>query len=368
MGEDLEKLLQRDGRLPLGRAADIVIQACHGLDEVHRRGIVHRDLKPANLFLLRRPNGADLVKIIDFGIAKLRSDHAALDATKTGTAIGTAYYMSPEQGRGEKNITFASDIYTLGVILFELLAGARPHEGSSPFEIVHKILTEPPGPLEQLAPGLPSQVYAIVRKALAPKPADRFASAGELAVALTPFVAAGSGPIAPPLYPAVTGPLEPSAVRVASSTLTAADLPLTVPPAGGKRPRVGLIALGVLGVVAIAAGAAAMLSVRASPRGATAAAGASATPAAIASASSSASATAPVPQPSADTPSSSSSVGSAATTAQPEARASTAPNVAPVAAAKHSTPPPKTKPDCTQKYTVDRDGNRHFRPECFVNQ
>jgi serine/threonine-protein kinase len=381
VGEDVDRLLQRETRLTLARAADIVIQACHGLDEVHRRGIVHRDLKPANLFLLRRPNGADLVKIIDFGIAKLRTDQAPLEATKTGAAIGTPYYMSPEQGRGEKNITSASDLYSLGVILYELLAGARPHEGSSPFEIVHKILTEAPPPLEQLAPDLPPPVYPIVRKALSREPADRFASANELAMALGPFVTMAPGAIAPPAYAIAATPVEGQAVRVAASTLTAADLPLTMPATTATRPRGSRVALGVLGglgVLVLACGAVAMLAVRTSHGGAAAAAPVAASiPMVVASAAPSAPvaafpvAAAPVPQPSADTESSTGGGGAptiSPTTPAAEPRASTTPRVGPAASAKRAAPPPQSKPDCTQKYTVDRDGNRHFRPECFGNQ
>jgi serine/threonine-protein kinase len=375
-GEDLDKVLQRCGRLALARAADIVVQACHGLDEVHRRGMVHRDLKPANLFLLRRPNGADLVKIIDFGIAKLRSDHVALDATKTGMAIGTPHYMSPEQGRGEKNISPASDIYALGVILFELLSGERPHQGSSPFEIVHKMLTEPAAPLEPLAPGLAPQVYAIVRKAMAAQPTDRFASASEMAAALTPFAAAGSGqiaPLPPPVPSSAATALEPPVTGPSPSTLTAADLPLTL-PSGAAKPRIGLaIALGALGVLAVAAGAVGVLSARGSRHDAAAAAAMAAGSPLIPPAASAPSAGPSadlVPPPSTDAPkeSSANSAGGMATTVPPKARASTAPPAGSGAATKTSTAPsPRAKPDCTQKYTVDRDGNRHFRPECFTN-
>ena len=186
-GEDLDRVLKRELRVPLARAADIIAQTCHGLDVVHRRGIVHRDLKPANLFITKRASGADLVKVLDFGIAKLRRLEGSAEATKTGAALGTAYYMSPEQARGEKDIGARSDIYALGVIFYELLSGQRPHDGDSLLQILHRILTQPPRPLEEACPGLPGAVYGIVRTAMAPNAADRFADVGALAAALAPF-------------------------------------------------------------------------------------------------------------------------------------------------------------------------------------
>src|SRR5262249_23785064 len=109
-GGDVEKLLLSEGPLPVPRAAFILIQACRGLERVHQRGIVHRDLTPANLFLTKRADKTDLIKVLDFGIAKLRTEGSSGGVTKTGTAIGTAYYMSPEQARGEREIDVRSDI------------------------------------------------------------------------------------------------------------------------------------------------------------------------------------------------------------------------------------------------------------------
>ena len=186
-GEDLERLLAREGRLPLVRVAELLIQACHALEVVHGRGIVHRDLKPANLFLTRRANGTDLVKVLDFGVAKLRTIDGAAAATKTGTALGTAYYMSPEQARGDRDVGPQSDVYSLGVILYELLSGRRPHDGDSFLQILHRILTQPPPPLEQVCPGLPLPIYDVVRNAMALPAAERTRGVRELALALEPF-------------------------------------------------------------------------------------------------------------------------------------------------------------------------------------
>ena len=196
-GEDVDKLLRRDGPLPTARAAFIVIQACRALDVVHQRGIVHRDLKPSNLFLAKRADKTDLVKVIDFGIAKLKTSEAH-SATKSGTAIGTAHYMSPEQARGERSVDTRSDVYSLGVILYELVSGKKPHEGDSLLQILHKVMTQSPVPLEAVRPGLPDGLYGIVRRAMAAQVLERYATVAELGDALLPFAGRALPPIRSP--------------------------------------------------------------------------------------------------------------------------------------------------------------------------
>ncbi len=146
-GESLGALLEREGRLPLRRAADLIAQACRGVGAAHAAGIVHRDLKPHNLFVCRREDGTDLVKVLDFGVAKLQAIDAESAATHTGTTLGTAAYMSPEQARGERTIDARTDIYALGAILYELLSGRLPHPGDSHNAILHHISTQPGVPL-----------------------------------------------------------------------------------------------------------------------------------------------------------------------------------------------------------------------------
>ncbi len=193
-GEDVDKLVRREAPLPAVRAAFIVIQACRALDAVHKRGIVHRDLKPENLFLAKRADKTDLVKVIDFGIAKLKTADGRA-ATRTGAAIGTAHYMSPEQARGERAVDTRSDVYSLGVILYELLSGKKPHDGDSLLQILHQVMTQPPVPLESVRSGLPDGLYGVVRRAMAAHVAERYPTVAELGDALLPFSGRALAPI-----------------------------------------------------------------------------------------------------------------------------------------------------------------------------
>jgi eukaryotic-like serine/threonine-protein kinase len=224
-GSDLAKLLRENGPLPVGRAVGAVIQACRGLNAAHDSGIVHRDLKPENLFVCKRGDGSDLIKVLDFGIAKLRKPDVTDDlSTETGMALGTPYYMSPEHAQGSKDIDHRTDIYALGVILYELLSGRRPHDGEGYNAAIVQIATQPPTPLQSLRPDLPAPLHAVISRALARDPEQRFASAAELADALAPFVSANSGPSftvmpAPVTQMAVTQPL-PAEPRGITNQLT----------------------------------------------------------------------------------------------------------------------------------------------------
>jgi serine/threonine protein kinase len=186
-GLSLDLLLEAEGTLPAGRATELVQQACRGVQAAHALGIVHRDLKPHNLFVCRREDGTDLVKVLDFGVAKLEAlENSAV--TRTGTVLGTPSYMSPEQARGEKSVGQAADVYALGAILYELLSGKKPHPGASHNAILHHISTQPAVPLASAREGLPEGLVAVVEQALAGAAEARPASAEVLGRALAPWV------------------------------------------------------------------------------------------------------------------------------------------------------------------------------------
>jgi hypothetical protein len=158
--------------LTLDDKLNVISQLCSALNYAHSQGVVHRDIKPANLFLL--PDGT--VKLLDFGVAKLTSS----TLTKQGDVIGSVSYMSPEQLSGSDAIDGRSDIFSAGVVLYELLTGRKPFKGDSPTGTIVQILREEPPPVDEIVPGTPTQLSAVVRKALAKDAADRYATAGEL--------------------------------------------------------------------------------------------------------------------------------------------------------------------------------------------
>jgi endoglucanase len=187
VGENLASLIEREGKLSVSRATDLVSQACRGVQAAHATGIVHRDLKPENLFVCRREDGTDLLKVLDFGVAKLQSIDE-ISATRTGAILGTIPYMSPEQARGDKEIDKRTDVYALGAILYELLSLKRPHPGDSHNAILHHISTHPAVPLDAVEPNLPPALVELIGRALSSDPAARPASADDLTQAVAPFV------------------------------------------------------------------------------------------------------------------------------------------------------------------------------------
>jgi non-specific serine/threonine protein kinase len=171
-GETLREKLKR-GYLRPREAIDLAKQIARGLARAHESNIVHRDIKPANIMVTNR----DEARILDFGLAKLAGQ---VGITKTGTTVGTAAYMSPEQARGEE-VDHRTDIWSLGVVLYEMFAGKRPFAGGHEQAVVYSIINEDPKPLTQLRPELPWELQQIIDKALAKSPDERYQSAGELA-------------------------------------------------------------------------------------------------------------------------------------------------------------------------------------------
>ena len=187
-GESLRARLARERQLPLGEAVSIGVAVAGALDYAHRHGVVHRDLKPENILL---QEGLPLVA--DFGVALAVSRAGGPRVTQTGLAVGTPQYMSPEQAAGERQLDARSDVYALGAVLYEMLTGEPPHVGPSTQVIVARVINEPPRPMRATRPTIPEHVESAVMRALEKVPADRFATARELALALSP---ASSGSLA----------------------------------------------------------------------------------------------------------------------------------------------------------------------------
>ena len=184
-GHDLAAELQTRGRFSVSDAVDCVLQACRAMAEAHALGIVHRDLKPANLFLAREGT-TTVVKVLAFGISKMAASELDVHVTSTLATMGTPLYMSPEQIRSTKSVDARADVWSLGVILFELLAGRPPFTGSA-MAVSAAIVADPPTSLRELQPGVPEALEQVMLKALAKTPDARWPDVQALAAALAPF-------------------------------------------------------------------------------------------------------------------------------------------------------------------------------------
>jgi hypothetical protein len=253
-GADLARVVAHSA-LPIATAVDYVLQACVALVEAHAAGIVHRDLKPGNLFLVRRP-GSTLIKVLDFGIAKAPGGDLAL--TRTAAVLGSPRYMSPEQLRSARDVDRRTDIWALGVILYELVSQRVPFPAESITELAVKVAVDPPLPLD-----IDPAFHAVVWKCLE-KPAERrYQTVVELAHALAPFaspasagalaeIAAFSQPASLAALPAArVDAMAPTAASTNTTLGTAAGAMPPAPPATRSRAWIGVVAGAV---VAIAGG------------------------------------------------------------------------------------------------------------------
>jgi eukaryotic-like serine/threonine-protein kinase len=245
-GVGLETHLRERGPLQPADAVDLVRQACDGLSEAHAAGIVHRDIKPENLFLARRVDGKRILKILDFGISKQTTGDVPSSLTNSERSLGSPWYMSPEQMIDSSSVDHRADIWSLGVVLFELLTATRPFQGSSIPEICAGVLTAPTPSLQERRPDVDPALESIVARCLAKNPEERPASVLELSRDLEPF--AGSRDAA---EPAVESGVEGAFFRGGGEAKERAT-PTSLPPSTRKPSRRMALArsLGVLGIVA----------------------------------------------------------------------------------------------------------------------
>ncbi|MCS6899190.1 MAG: serine/threonine-protein kinase [Myxococcales bacterium] len=235
-GRNLNQIVRTGGPMPVERALPILMQVCGALNEAHQRGIVHRDLKPENIFLSTQGGIKDFPKVLDFGLAKVTEQEmrpGSIILTQEGMVFGTPEFMSPEQAQG-KILDARSDIYSLAVILYEVLTGKLPFDAKTPMEYIQHHVMTPPIPLHERVPtaGFPPALSEVLNRALAKNPDDRYQTAAEFAQALEPF-AQGKNPISAPLpYPV---PSSSAPVVIPSSNPSSALTPAPSPAASNTK-------------------------------------------------------------------------------------------------------------------------------------
>lgn len=373
-GQDLATLLRQRGQLPVEQALEFVLQACEALAEAHALGIVHRDLKPANLFCIRRADGVLAVKVLDFGISKASSAGFDATLTRTGTLMGSPLYMSPEQLISARDVDARSDIWSLGIILFQLLSGRAPFNGETLPALSMAIAHAPPESLRSLRPELPTGLERVVLKCLEKDRERRYRDVGELAKALLEFApkrATASVERISRIVSLAASPAAPDTAQPADAAFAATQTQDTLSNFGqsrvasAKRAPTALLA-GVVSLLGIAGAAWYWMrsTVPLPP-----------TPMLVNSVAATASSGlvknvgAAIPQASTPAP-------PVASTAPPHGEAppvaapapSTAPraNPAPPALPHVKRPPQTSTSNCNPNFFLDDQGEKHFKPECFV--
>lgn len=254
-GVDLAQAVEKSGPMPVTQAVAYVLQACEAIAEAHALGIVHRDLKPANLFLARRAGRDPMVKVLDFGISK--TNDAASGLTQTSSVMGSPFYMAPEQMMSSKDVDARTDLWALGIILYELLTGKTPFGADSMPEVVFNVTQRDPAPIRGLRPEVPEELAEVISRCLAREPARRYQNAAKLAAALVPFgpprsdvslerISRVLGASIPPAEEREVR--EPPAMQGTSSTWAKSDASLR------PRSKARFVALGLIGALVLLVG------------------------------------------------------------------------------------------------------------------
>jgi eukaryotic-like serine/threonine-protein kinase len=190
VGQTLAERIAKEGGLPFDDVVEVVSQVLSGLVAAHEKGIVHRDIKPENIFLARRVGCPPIVKLLDFGVSKMMAEFQTgedvLDLTRTGMVMGTPYYMSPEQARGERNLDGRVDVYACGVVMYEAIAGKRPFLAPNYNALLLAIINTTPRSVRDIRPATPRELEAIILRAMEKTRADRYASAKHMLRDLVP--------------------------------------------------------------------------------------------------------------------------------------------------------------------------------------
>ncbi len=249
-GKNLNQTVRAEGPFPVARALPILIASCGALDEAHKAGIIHRDLKPENIFLVQSGGLRDYPKLLDFGLAKVGERQmrpGSVILTQEGMVFGTPEFMSPEQAQG-KTLTPASDIYSLAVILYEVLTGKLPFDAKSAMDYIQLHVTGKPIPISQRVPGktFPPLLDQIMERAMAKRPEDRFTSAADFGAALGAVLAGATelpanlaAPISrdPPTVPGgIQAPSLPAAVGLPPGVAPTPPAPTPKPAAAAPAP------------------------------------------------------------------------------------------------------------------------------------
>jgi len=394
-GQDLSAMLAASGVMPFDQAVDFVLQASEAIAQAHALGIVHRDLKPSNLFCIRAPDGLLKIKVLDFGISKAMpgtfgSGNQDMGMTRTTAIVGSPVYMSPEQMQSSKNVDWRTDVWSLGIILYELLAGEVPFHSETVTELAIRVATEPTPPMRALRRDTPPALERVVMRCLEKTPERRFQNVAELAAALVAF---GSRRAAASLEK-IQGTLQPTPGRAPLASLPdapsgpstlAAWQSASTAKRGGKTALA--IAAGAVVVSGLAIGGALLFMNKAPAAETTGAAGPGLATSAAAAAPPAASlappdlatgAATPDPSTTATTggpattsttaPATTREVATAAPAASPAPRAAAGgPHAATKPGATPTTTAPAARPkaNCDTPYYFDAQGNRIFKKECL---